>query len=94
MEGVTYNVDLAQKYNITDSYPAKYVHKKGGNHSLHTGLFDDGVVYSLYTRNGRYMILVDVFKNPNEANKKAQDIINEYQKLKKYFISKEREHNS
>ncbi|PHM60937.1 hypothetical protein [Xenorhabdus ishibashii] len=75
------------KKHIPITYMANQKHEEPiPNYSLK--VFQD-CVYILYKRNGRYMILVDVFKNPSEANKKAQDIINEYQELKKYFISKE-----
>ncbi|MEQ1965386.1 hypothetical protein ABLB69_20095 [Xenorhabdus khoisanae] len=93
-QGISYNVDLVQKYNITNSYSGKYLHKKGANHSLLTGYFDDGIIYSLYVRDGSFMVLVDAFKNLNEANQQARDIVNEYQELKNYLTHKESERKS
>ncbi|MBD2786251.1 hypothetical protein ID858_06855 [Xenorhabdus sp. DI] len=88
-QNMTYNVELVQKYNIVDSYSVKYVHKKCVNHTLLTGYFDDGEVYSLYVRNGDRMLLVDTFKKLNEANQQAQAIVDNHQELKKYLISQQ-----
>ncbi|MDC9597332.1 hypothetical protein [Xenorhabdus anantnagensis] len=84
-QSATYNVELVQKYNIVDSYSIEYINKKCPNHSLLTGCYSDEIIYSLYVRNGGYMVLVDAFKNLNEANQKAQKIIGNYPQIEKHL---------
>ncbi|OTA14203.1 hypothetical protein Xvie_03924 [Xenorhabdus vietnamensis] len=86
-QSAVYNVELAQKYNIVDSYSIEYINKKCPNHSLLTGYFGGEIIYSLYMRDGKYMVLVDAFKILNEANQKAREIIGNYPQTEKHLAS-------
>ncbi|MDC9591630.1 hypothetical protein PSI23_20690 [Xenorhabdus sp. XENO-10] len=82
-----YNKELVQKYGITDSYLARCINKKHSNHSLLTGYFDNGKVYSLYSRDGDLMVLVDAFRSLDEANQQAQAILSNYQETAEFPVS-------
>ncbi|MCC8382029.1 hypothetical protein [Xenorhabdus sp. PB30.3] len=77
---------LAQKYNFVDSYLAKHGNKKITSHSLNKGCFNNEIIYSLYSKDGEYMVLVDVFMELNEANQKAKDIIYNHPEMVNYLI--------
>ncbi|MDE9538103.1 hypothetical protein [Xenorhabdus bovienii] len=86
-QSTTYNVELVQKYGLVDSYSIEYINKKRPNHSLLKGYYGSEVIYSLYIRNGDYMVLVDAFKTLSEANQKARGIIGNYPQTEKNLAS-------
>ncbi|MDC9622111.1 hypothetical protein PSI22_10785 [Xenorhabdus sp. XENO-7] len=86
-QGAAYNVELVQKYSLVDSYSIEYINKKCPSYSLLKGHYDGEVIYSLYIRNGDYMVLVDAFKTLSEANQKARGIIGNYPQTEKHLAA-------
>ncbi|PHM22128.1 hypothetical protein [Xenorhabdus ehlersii] len=86
-QSAAYNAELVQKYNIVDSYSIKRINKKRPNHSLLKGYYSGEIIYSLYIRDGDYMVLVDAFKNLNSANQNAQRIIGNHPQMEKYLAT-------
>jgi hypothetical protein len=69
------NSKLVEKYNIFYSYLAKYNNEEYSEYSLHKWHFGNEIVYSLYAKNKKFMVLIDAFTNLNEANRQARCII-------------------
>lgn len=78
--------DIHQKLRANHSHWS-YLHSVcpkdlGCNYQLITDLRTDEWEYALYQRHDGYFILVDFFKNYNEACEEAKVIINNHPKIK------------
>lgn len=58
--------------------------QNGYNFEFHTILLDESE-YAIYERQGQYFVLIDFFKNYEEANDLAKKIINNHSQLKQIF---------
>lgn len=59
-------------------------HENGFNYQFNTIMVDD-VEFAIYERRGEYFVLVDFFKNYDEACPHAKRIIDDYPDVKRMF---------
>ncbi|MBJ9353578.1 hypothetical protein GHT41_07870 [Citrobacter koseri] len=80
--------DIHQKLK-NSKYPWSYMHSVG-SHQCDAGyefrtIFLDEMEHAIYERHGNYFVLIDFFKNYDEACDEAKSIIDDNPDLKKLF---------